>query len=103
MSAPAALVAGTFRIPAEHLAAARPHMKTVIDATRAEAACIDYSYAEDVAEPGLIRVFEAWRDAAGLEAHFKTPHMISWIEIRKAFGLFDRRIFAYEGASARQL
>jgi quinol monooxygenase YgiN len=103
VSAPGLVVAGTFRIPPEHLEAARPHMRDVVAASQAEDACVAYSYAEDIAEPGLIRVFEAWRDAAGLEAHFTTPHMISWIEIRKGFGLFDRRIFAYEVASERQL
>jgi quinol monooxygenase YgiN len=103
VTAPAVIVAGTFRLPPENLDAARQHIKAVIDATRQEPACIDYSYAEDLADPGLIRVFEVWRDAAGLEAHFQAPHMISWVEIRKAFGLFDRRIFAYEGATARQL
>ena len=31
-----------------------------------EDGCIDYAYAEDVLEPGLIRVSEVWRDQAAL-------------------------------------
>jgi quinol monooxygenase YgiN len=50
------LITGTFRIPPERLAEARPAMAAMIAASRAEAGCLDYSYAEDLLEPGLIRV-----------------------------------------------
>ena len=56
------IVAGTIRVPPANLDAFRPHMLAMMAATRAEDGCMAYSYAEDVAEPGLIRVFEAWRD-----------------------------------------
>ena len=97
------LIAGTVRVPAANLAGFRPHMLAMLEASRAEDGCIAYSYAEDVAEPGLIRVFEAWRDQAALDAHFKTPHMATWRSHWPAFGVSDRRLFAYEIASERQL
>ena len=56
------IVAGTVRVPPQNLAAFKPHMETMLFASRGEDGCIEYSYAEDVAEPGLVRVFEAWRD-----------------------------------------
>ena len=40
---------------------------------------------------------------AALDAHFKTPHMATWRSHWPAFGVSDRRLFAYEIASERQL
>ena len=97
------IIAGTVRVPPENVARFRPHMAAMLDASRAEDGCISYSYAEDVIEPGLIRVFEAWRDQASLDAHFQTPHMAAWRSAWPDFGVSDRRLFAYEIASERPL
>jgi len=61
-----------------------------------EDGCLTYSYAEDVSEPGLIRVFEQWRDGDCLAAHFTTAHMRKWVEERAGFGLFGRDIRTWE-------
>jgi quinol monooxygenase YgiN len=97
------IIAGTVRAPPENLEQFKPHMLAMLTASRAEDGCITYSYAEDVAEPGLIRVFEAWRDQAALDAHFQTPHMAAWRAQWPAFGVSDRKLFAYETASERPL
>ncbi len=97
------VIAGTVRVPAQNLEAFRPHMLAMLEASRAEDGCITYSYAEDVAEPGLIRVFEAWRDQAALDAHFGTPHMATWRSHWPAFGVSDRRLSAYDIAAERPL
>ena len=97
------IIAGTVRVPPENLAGLKPHMLTMLAASRAEAGCLTYSYAEDVAEPGLIRVYEAWRDQAALDAHFQAPHMAIWRAAWPQFGVSDRRLFAYETASGRAL
>jgi quinol monooxygenase YgiN len=97
------IIAGTVRVPPENLAGLRPHMQAMLEASRAEDGCLEYSYAEDVLEPGLVRVFEAWRDQAALDAHFQTAHMARWRSHWPAFGVSDRRLFAYEVASERQL
>ena len=97
------VIAGTVRVPPENLERFRPHMIAMLSASRAEDGCIDYSYAEDVAEPGLIRVFETWRDQAAIDAHFKTPHMAEWRAAWPAFGVSDRRLFAYEVAQQRPI
>lgn len=97
------LIAGTVRVPPENLAAFKPHMLAMLEASRAEDGCLTYSYAEDVAEPGLIRVYEAWRDLAALDAHFQTAHMAAWRAAWPQFGVGDRRLVLYEVASERQL
>ena len=96
-------VLGSFRFPPEALAEARPMMRTVIAATRAEPGCLAYSYAEDVAEPGLFRVTELWASREALSAHFDTPHMRAWSERRTTHGFFDRRIALHEIGAAEDL
>ncbi len=41
-------------------------MKRMSDASRAEDGCVEYGYAEDVLEPGLIHVKELWIDQNAL-------------------------------------
>ena len=97
------IVAGTVRVPPENIDGLRPAMVEMMTATRAEDGCGAYSYAEDVADPGLVHVFEVWRDQAALEAHFKTAHMAVWRAAWPSFGVSDRRLIAYEIASERPL
>jgi quinol monooxygenase YgiN len=92
----AVLVVGQFRMPPENMAAARPLMAKVMLATRDEDGCIEYNYAEDVLDPGLIRVSEVWETRAHLTAHFQTAHMATWAEERAALGLSGRDIKVYE-------
>ncbi len=97
------IVAGTVRAPPENLDGLRPHMIAMMAATRAEDGCEAYAYAEDVAEPGLIHVFEIWRDQTALDAHFATAHMAAWRAAWPAFGVGDRNLKAYEIAAERGL
>ena len=90
------VVVGQFRMPAENMAAARPLMEKVMLATRAEDGCVEYNYAEDVLDPGLIRVSEVWDSRAQLNAHMKTAHMITWGQERIALGLSGRAITVFE-------
>jgi quinol monooxygenase YgiN len=97
------IIAGTVRVPPQNLAALKPHMLAMLAASRAEDGCETYSYGEDVAEPGLIRVYEAWRDQAAIEAHFNAPHMAAWRAACAGQGVSDRRLVAYETSSQRPL
>jgi quinol monooxygenase YgiN len=97
------IVAGTVRLPPERLEGFKPHMEAMLVASRAEDGCVEYSYAIDVLDPGLIRVFEAWRDEAALQAHFKTPHLADWRKAWPAFGVSDRRLMLHEVSATRAL
>lgn len=97
------IIAGTVRVPPHNLEAFRPHMLAMLTATRAEDGCLEYAYAEDVAEPGLIRVFEVWRDQPALDAHLQAAHLTTWRAAWPVFGVSDRRLFAYEVASEREI
>ena len=97
------IIAGTVRVPPENLEGLKHHMERMLAASRAEDGCLTYSYAEDVAEPGLVRVFEVWRDQAAIDAHFAAPHMAVWRAAWPEFGVSERRLVLYETASERAL
>ena len=97
------IVAGTVRVPAANLDRFRRHMTEMIAASRAEDGCLDYAYAQDVVDPGLIRVFEAWRDQGSLDAHFATEHLARWRALWPQFGVSERRLTVYEIAGARTI
>lgn len=90
------LVVGTIRLPADKLAEAKPALRRMIKASRAEPACLEYCYAEDVVEAGLIRVMEKWRTLAGLEQHFASAHLAAWRAAWPALGITDRNLVRYD-------
>jgi len=90
------VIEGTVRIPPENLEAARPVMEQMIRASRAEPGCIDYAYAVDVFDPGLVRVTERWETRAALTAHFAAAHMATWRSFFPQLGITDRSLRLYE-------
>ena len=90
------LILGTVRLPAEALERARPVMARMIAASRAEAGCLDYAYAQDINDPGLIRVSERWADRPALEAHFASAHIAEWRAAWPELGIHDRDLVVYE-------
>lgn len=97
------IVAGTVRVPPENVEKLRPHMHIMLAASRAEDGCETYSYGFDAKEPGLVRVFEIWRDRDALNAHIKAPHMAPWRAAGTELGVSDRRLSLYEVASETAL
>lgn len=93
------VVGGHVRFKAGDLAALRPAMEAVLTTTRGEDGCEVYSYAEDVLDPGFIRIFEIWRDMDALNAHSAAPHIAVWKAACAKFGVSERRVIAYEVAS----
>ena len=97
------MVVGQFRLPVERLAEAQDAMARVMVATRAEAGCVQYNYAADLLDPGLIRVSEVWEGRAQLTAHLQTPHMQQWVEERAGLGLSERSVTVYEADAGTPL
>jgi len=48
--------------------------KELIEETRKEDGCIDYSLAQSPGDENSLVLIEHWRDQASLDAHCKTPH-----------------------------
>ena len=97
------IIAGQFRFPAENLAQARAAMETVIAGSRAENGCLRYAFAEDVLEPGLFHVSEAWTDRPALDAHMTQPHLADWRAAAGTLGLHDRAVTIYEAEAVQTL
>jgi quinol monooxygenase YgiN len=97
------VLTGTIRIPADKLDQARPLMQAVIEATRKEDGCLFYSFGEDVLQPGLIVVAEAWRDEASLGAHLGSSHFAAWRDAGAELGVSDRQLTVYEAVSSKPL
>lgn len=88
---------------AGHLDAARPAMRRMIEASRAEDGCHEYSYAEDVLDAGLIHVRELWRDQAALDRHFESAHLKEWRASWAGLGIRDRSLRVYDVAEPRAI
>ena len=95
------LIVGTVRLPASNLDRARPAMRAMVQASRAETGCLEYSYGEDVLEPGLIHVKELWSDQAALDAHFASSHIQAWRTAWPALEIGGRDLRVYEVGAPR--
>ena len=96
------ILAGTVRFPIEKLDAALAVMMEMMRLSRAEDGCIEYVYSQDLIEPGLVHVFEIWRDEAALHGHHTAPHFEQWKSERVALGMTDRKLFRYDITGARE-
>jgi quinol monooxygenase YgiN len=90
------LIIGTIRIAPERLAEAKPAMQKVIAASRKEPECLEYSYAEDILDAGLIHITERWASQAAFDEHFASDHLAEWCGAWKNLGIFDRKLSIYE-------
>jgi quinol monooxygenase YgiN len=95
------VIIGTIRLPAERLDEARPAMQRMISGSRTEPGCIDYSYAQDVLDAGLIHVTEVWSDRVALDAHFRSPHIADWRASWAALGIGERNLMLYEAGEPK--
>lgn len=90
------IVAGTIRIPQDRVEDIREVARATLEATRKEDGCIVYSYAFDVIDRGLLRIYEQWESRAHLDAHGRQPHMDPWRAKLKEVGASERSILSYE-------
>ena len=97
------IIAGTMRVPPEQVEAIKPHMAAVMAGTRTEEGNIDYAFSFDASDPGLVRLFEKWTDAAKLGPHSKAPHILKYREAMAAFTMTDRDYRMYEIADEKPL
>jgi len=95
------LIVGTVRLPASNVDAARPIMKRMADASRLEVGCLEYGYAEDVFDPGLIHVKEMWVDQDALDRHFKAAHLTEWRAAWPDLGIGECDLRVYDVGEPR--
>jgi quinol monooxygenase YgiN len=97
------IVAGTIRIPEDKIDALLPTAEATLLATRKEKGCIVYSYAFDLLDKGLVRIYEEWESLANLQDHLKQLHMGPWRAKLAEIGASDRNIKRFEAGAGEQL
>lgn len=56
-------------------------LKNLIEPTRKEAGCINYTLHLDLENAGVFYFYENWRSQQDLDRHFETPHLKQALEI----------------------
>ena len=72
------MVLGEAKLGESALEAGRAALTAMIEASRAEEGCIDYSYSVDILDPTRLLITEKWVDNDALVFHFGTPHMAAF-------------------------
>ncbi len=59
----------------------RQELQRMVGPTRAEAGCLRYDLHESTTEPGWFLLYETWKTAADLDAHFQTPYLKAFFQM----------------------
>ena len=86
---------GTIRLNAHADDSTIAALVTMIEASRAEDGCLDYSFARDMCDPNVLVLFERWRDEAALAEHGKSAHMAAFQKVMAANPPASREIRKY--------
>src|SRR5258707_1133664 len=90
---PLIILSVLIRVPPAEIGALRPALAIAVKASRGEPGNLAYTMAEDLIEPGVIRVFEAYVDEAALKAHGASDHFTAWREISGKYPREERRLY----------
>lgn len=83
------------RYDTTHQAKAAELVAEMVAATRAEDGNLEYRWGTDINDPGLIHVFEVWRDQAAIDAHMASPHMAALFGAAGDLGVTDVSFHSY--------
>ena len=72
------IVAGTIQVDPDSRDAATDALLEMMRETRKEPGNLEYAFTPDLADPGLLRIFEQWESQEALDAHFAAPHMAAF-------------------------
>lgn len=89
-------VNGTIRIAEGTDESAIAAIVTMMEKSRAEDGCLDYTFARDLSDPQVLVLFERWRDAAALAAHGQSAHMRDFQAVMAANPPVSRDLRIYE-------
>ena len=68
------IIAGTMSFAAADRADVLASLTEVTDASRRDAGCVEYLWAEDLEHPNTFAFFECWESKDLLDAHLAQPH-----------------------------
>lgn len=96
-------VNGTIRIAEGADDAALDALVRMMELSRAEDGCLDYTFGRDLSDPQVLVLFERWRDAEALAAHGQSDHMRQFQQVMAANPPLSRDIRMYETDEGRPL
>jgi len=97
------ILAGTIRVGTGKREASRAPVLEMVTATRAEPGCLEYSFAFDLVDDHLLRIFEVFVDEAALAAHRASPHMARWRAAMPELGISGRDMSEYQISASRKI
>lgn len=80
------------RVPAAEFEGFKPVIEALVMASRAEPGVLAYSFARDILDPDLVRIFEAYRDQAALDAHHASSHFQAWRPLSTPYAREERML-----------
>jgi quinol monooxygenase YgiN len=89
------VLAGTVRIAPGKREQALSHILAMVEASRAEPGCLEYSFAFDVNDDHLVRIFECFVDDEAREVHRNSSHMAAWRAAWSDAGVGERNMMRY--------
>lgn len=95
---PIIVIAGTIEIDPAKIEEASAAALEIMRETHKEEGNIAYAFSRDLADEGLIHVFEKWESQEALDFHFKTPHMAEFQKKMGGFGIKGMKLEKYEVA-----
>ena len=72
-------------------------------ASRAEEACRDYCFCQEIGDPTRLRIVEIWDSMDGLRFHFGTPHMATFRKVLAGFPQSSMNLKVHELGSELEL
>ena len=97
------LIEGWIKLATGEFEKVRAEGIAMVAATNEEAGCLHYAFAQDIADPDLIRISERWDSQEALAAHGASAHMAVF---NKAMGAVKREgadLWLYSGEAVRKL
>ena len=97
------LIEGWIKLATGEFEKIRDQGIAMVKATNEEAGCLHYAFAQDIADPDLIRISERWDSQEALAAHGASAHMATF---NQAMGTVSREgadLWLYSAEAVRKL
>ena len=97
------LIEGWIKLATGEFEKIRDQGIAMVKATNEEAGCLHYAFAQDIADPDLIRISERWDSQEALVAHGASAHMATF---NQAMGTVSREgadLWLYSAEAVRKL
>lgn len=97
------LIEGWLKLAAGEFEKVREQGIAMVEATNAEDGCLHYSFAQDIADPDLIRISERWASQEALAAHSASAHMAAFNQAMAGVKREGANLMLYSAEEVRKL